>query len=141
MGGNEAEWQNRKRRIATKLRSLNPAWQIIPWPEGLDTSKLTLHAVAEIPTANGPADHGYFGDDKFLGSTEAKKVRQMKKLTPSRLARAWTHSRPARSGCTFSLHEIRLACSHLARLAGQIVPPGPRRQTSGEVVGTNLIRA
>jgi len=35
---NEAEWQTRKTRIDTRLRSLNPVWQIIPWREGLDLS-------------------------------------------------------------------------------------------------------
>jgi len=42
---NEAEWQTRKDRIDTKLRNLNPAWQIIPWRDGLDVSKLACHAV------------------------------------------------------------------------------------------------
>ena len=74
MGGNEAEWLTRKKRIDTKLRSLSPQWQIIPWHDGLDTSKLTCHAVTEIPTANGPADYGFFVNGVFLGITEAKKV-------------------------------------------------------------------
>ena len=37
----EAEWQTRKERIDTKLRALIPAWEIIPWREALDVSKLT----------------------------------------------------------------------------------------------------
>ena len=74
MGGNEAEWLTRKKRIDTKLHSLNPAWQIIPWHDGLDTSKLTCHAVTEFPTANGPADYGFFVNGSFLGITEAKRV-------------------------------------------------------------------
>ncbi len=71
---NEAEWLTRKNRIDTKLRSLNPAWQIVPWREGLDCSKLTCHAVTEFPTANGPADYGFFVNGIFLGINEAKKV-------------------------------------------------------------------
>src|SRR6266487_2121986 len=60
IGGNEAEWLTRKKRIDTKLRSLNPPWQIIPWHDGLDTSKLSCHAVTEFPTASGPADYAFF---------------------------------------------------------------------------------
>src|SRR5262245_48124438 len=71
---NEAEWVTRKRRIDTKLRALNPAWQIIAWHDDLDTTTLTCHAVTEIPTANGPADYGFFVNGVFLGILEAKKV-------------------------------------------------------------------
>ena len=71
---NEAEWLTRKKRIDTKLRSLNPAWQIIPWHVGLDTTKLICHAVTEFPTANGPADYAFIVNGLFLGINEAKKV-------------------------------------------------------------------
>ena len=70
----EAEWQTRKQRIDTKLRALNPSWEIIPWHDGLDVSKLARHAVTEIPTDNGPADYGFFVNGLFLGILEAKKV-------------------------------------------------------------------
>jgi type I restriction enzyme, R subunit len=70
----EAEWLTRKNRIDTRLRALNPQWQIVPWRENLDTSKLTSHAVTEFPTENGPADYALFVDGKFLGIIEAKKV-------------------------------------------------------------------
>lgn len=70
----EAEWQTRKQRIDTKLRALSPAWEIIPWQDGLDLSKLTRHVVTEIPTTNGPADYGFFVNGSFLGILEAKKV-------------------------------------------------------------------
>src|SRR6266404_2621572 len=33
----------RKLRIDTRLRALNPPWQIIPWRDGLATSNLTDH--------------------------------------------------------------------------------------------------
>jgi hypothetical protein len=46
---NEGEWLTRKRRIDTKLTALNPPWKIIAWGAGLDTSKLTCHAVTEFP--------------------------------------------------------------------------------------------
>jgi len=72
--GNEAEWLTRKLRIDTRLRALNPQWQIIPWSESLDTSKLTCHAVTEFPTENGPADYALFVNGIFIGIIEAKKV-------------------------------------------------------------------
>src|ERR1051325_7872418 len=71
---NEAEWLTRRKRIDTRLRSLNPPWQIIPWHEGLDTSKLTCHAVTEFPTESGPADYAFFVNGVLLGINEAKKV-------------------------------------------------------------------
>jgi type I restriction enzyme, R subunit len=70
----ESEWLTRKRRIDTKLRSLEPAWKIIPYKEGMDQSRLNCHAVEEFPTANGPADYALFVDGKLLGIIEAKKV-------------------------------------------------------------------
>jgi len=70
----EAEWLTRKKRIDTRLRSLNPAWQIIPWHGDLDTSKLAAHAVTEFPTENGPADYALFVNGTLLGILEAKKV-------------------------------------------------------------------
>jgi type I restriction enzyme R subunit len=74
VAGNEAEWLTRKKRIDAKLISLNPPWKIIPWRAGLDTSKLTCHAVTEFPTENGPADYALFVNGIFLGIIEAKKV-------------------------------------------------------------------
>jgi type I restriction enzyme R subunit len=72
--GHEAEWQTRKLRIDTRLRRLLPQWQIIPWREGLDISKLSCHAVTEFPTQNGPADYALFVAGVLLGIIEAKKV-------------------------------------------------------------------
>jgi type I restriction enzyme R subunit len=74
VAGNEAEWLTRKKRIDAKLISLNPPWEIIPWHAGLDTSKLTCHAVTEFPTENGPADYALFVDGILIGIIEAKKV-------------------------------------------------------------------
>ena len=71
---NEAEWLTRKKRIDTKLRSLNPKWEIVPYRDGLDLSGLTHHAVEELPVANGFADYGLFVDGQLLGIIEAKKV-------------------------------------------------------------------
>ena len=71
---NEAEWLTRKNRIDTKLRSLNPPWEITAWRDGIDLSALTCHAVTEFPTANGPADYAVFVKGVLLGIIEAKKV-------------------------------------------------------------------
>ena len=71
---NESEWLTRKTRIDKKLRSLNPPWEIIPYRDGLDLSKLTCHAVTEFPTQNGPADYALFVNGILLGILEAKKV-------------------------------------------------------------------
>lgn len=70
----ESEWKTRKTRIDAKLKALNPAWDIIPFKDGLDTSALSHHAVEEYPTANGPADYALFVKGKLLGIIEAKKV-------------------------------------------------------------------
>jgi len=70
----EAEWQTRKQRIDARLRSLQPAWKIIRYKEGLDLKSLDGVAVEELPTANGPADYALFVKGKLLGIIEAKKV-------------------------------------------------------------------
>lgn len=69
---NEREWQTRKHRIDTRLRALQ--WQIAPWQEGLDLASLHCHAVAEFPTAHGPADYALFVNGRLLGLVEANKV-------------------------------------------------------------------
>ena len=46
----ELEWQTRKERIDTRLRNMRPAWKIVPFREGLDTSRLHGVAVTEYPT-------------------------------------------------------------------------------------------
>ena len=58
-----AEWPTRKKRIDTWLRNLPQPWAIVPWRAGLDTAKLTHHAVEEYPTACRPADYALFRAD------------------------------------------------------------------------------
>jgi type I restriction enzyme R subunit len=70
----ESEWLTRKTRIDSKLRSLDPKWEIIRYSEGMDLVNLTRHAVEEFPTDNGPADYALFVQGKLLGIIEAKKV-------------------------------------------------------------------
>ncbi|HLM60140.1 MAG TPA: DEAD/DEAH box helicase family protein, partial [Pyrinomonadaceae bacterium] len=70
----ENEWLTRKQRIDSKLRSLNPSWEITAYKEDLDLTKLTNHAVEEFPTENGFADYALFVQGKLIGIIEAKKV-------------------------------------------------------------------
>src|SRR3990167_1087315 len=74
MTQDEAEWKTRKERIDKRLKLLNPAWSIIHYKEGMDTSVLKAHAVEEYPTQNGPADYALFVAGRLLGILEAKKV-------------------------------------------------------------------
>lgn len=71
---NESEWLTRKKRIDTKLRSLNPSWQIIPFSKIGERSLLTNHAIEEFPVENGYADYALFVDGTIIGFIEAKKV-------------------------------------------------------------------
>ena len=70
----DAEWQTRRQRIDTRLRSLSPPGEIVPRQTGLTPAQLTRHAVTEFPTANGPADYALFVNGQPLGILEAKKV-------------------------------------------------------------------
>jgi type I restriction enzyme, R subunit len=70
----ESEWRTRRERINTKLRALSPAWEIVRYREGLNTSALARHAVEEFPTDSGPADYALFVEGQLLGIIEAKKV-------------------------------------------------------------------
>lgn len=91
----ENEWLTRKKRIDSKLRSMNPKWQIVPFREGMDCSKLLCHAVEEYPTDNGFADYALFINGKLLGFIEAKKVA----VNPQNvLEQAKRYSRDVRQG-------------------------------------------
>ena len=70
----ESEWKTRKTRIDAQLKALNPKWNIVPYKEGMDTSRLSRHAVEEYQTENGPADYALFVNGRLLGILEAKKV-------------------------------------------------------------------
>jgi hypothetical protein len=50
---------------------------------------------------------------------------QIEKLTPFLLARAWTHSLPARSGCALSLRKILFTRSQRVQIASQLVSQDP----------------
>lgn len=68
----ESEKVTRKKRIDPRLARLG--WSITPYYIGLDTSKLTNHAVEEYPTASGPSDYALFVEGRLIGILEAKKV-------------------------------------------------------------------
>lgn len=70
----ESESVTRKQRIDTRLSSSILNWSIIPFKEGLDTSRLAGHAVEEYPTETGPADYALFVNGKLIGIIEAKKI-------------------------------------------------------------------
>ena len=68
---------------------------------------------------------GLFALADQLEARLAKARGQVEKLTPSLLARAWTHSLPARSGCALSLREILFTRSQRVQITGQLVPQDP----------------
>jgi type I restriction enzyme, R subunit len=68
----ESEWLTRKNRIDGRLNALG--WKIIRYFDGIDLASLDNIAVAELPTASGPADYGLFVSGRLLGIIEAKKV-------------------------------------------------------------------
>lgn len=68
----EREWQTRKRRIDTKLKSLG--WVIRPHSTARPPSDRESCAIEEYPTANGPADYALFVQGRPLGLIEAKKL-------------------------------------------------------------------
>ena len=41
----EPEWLTRKARIDSKLKALNPKWEVIKYHSSIDTTSLTNHAV------------------------------------------------------------------------------------------------
>ena len=55
----------------------------------------------------------------------AKARGQVDQLTPSLLARAWTHSPPARSGYALPLRESLFPRSQRVQIAGQLAPQDP----------------
>lgn len=68
----EPEWLTRKTRIDGRLRALG--WDIVPHTTFFRPEKSHLQAVAEYPTANGPADYALFLNGRLLGIVEAKKL-------------------------------------------------------------------
>jgi type I restriction enzyme R subunit len=68
----EPEWLTRKSRIDGRLRKLG--WTIVPHSPQFVATTAHAVAVAEYPTANGPADYALFVNGRILGIVEAKKV-------------------------------------------------------------------
>jgi len=68
---------------------------------------------------------GLFALADQLEQRLAQARKQVDKLTPSPLARAWTHSPPTRSSCALLLREILFTRSQRVQIAGQLVPQNP----------------
>ena len=68
----ESEKITRKKRIDKQLKA--SGWLIIPYSEGMDLTILTNHAIEELQTNSGPADHALVVNGKLLGVVEAKKL-------------------------------------------------------------------
>jgi len=60
--------------------------------------------------------------------------RQVEKLTPSLLARAWTHLLPTRSGCALSLRKSLFMRSQRVQIADQLVPLDPTDELAGQLL-------
>jgi len=67
----ESEAQTRRKRIDPKLRA--QGWEVVDSLKP-QAGKTGNEAIAEFPTANGPADYALFSDGQILGVVEAKKV-------------------------------------------------------------------
>jgi hypothetical protein len=59
---------------------------------------------------------------------------QVAKLTPALLARAWTHSPPARSGCALSLRKILFTHPQCVQIAGQLVSQDPTSEPAEKLL-------
>ncbi len=68
----ENERVTRKKRIDPLLKAAG--WQIIPWHQGIDISRLDKYAIEEFSTENGPADYALVVEGKILAVIEAKKI-------------------------------------------------------------------
>lgn len=68
----ESEAQTRRNRIDPKLAAQQ--WQVVGFDASVPLDRLNQRAIAEYPTANGPADYGLCLDSQILGVVEAKKV-------------------------------------------------------------------
>jgi hypothetical protein len=68
----QSEWLTRKRRIDPKLKG--SGWTIVPFHSTTSANQRGCYAIAEYPTANGPADYALVSDWNVLGIVEAKKL-------------------------------------------------------------------
>jgi type I restriction enzyme R subunit len=64
----ESEWLTRKRSIDPKLKSWG--WTVIPFDLATSADQRGCYAIAEYPTANGPADYALAVNGKVLGIVE-----------------------------------------------------------------------
>ena len=69
----EAEYQTRRQRIDSKLQ--DHGWTVVAFGESTPLSAYTHHAVAEYPTANGPAAYVLFLDGRPASSQQKASLR------------------------------------------------------------------
>src|SRR5690349_11329027 len=88
----ELEWQTRRARIDRRLGQLG--WTHARFDPSRPLARDARHAVAEYPTADGPADYALVVDGLVLGVVEAKRL----SLAPQNvLVQARRYSRAATS--------------------------------------------
>src|SRR3712207_1893242 len=66
MTATESERQTRARRVDPRVRRAGWA-RIVPFVPGLDVASLAATAVAEYPTADGPADYAFCDGGRVVG--------------------------------------------------------------------------
>jgi type I restriction enzyme, R subunit len=71
-GRDESEWLTRKLSIDPKLKSWG--WTVIPFDSATLADQRGCYAIAEYPSANGPADYALVVNGRVLGIVEAKKL-------------------------------------------------------------------
>jgi hypothetical protein len=71
-GRDESEWLTRKLSIDPKLKSWG--WTVIPFESATLADQRGCYAIAEYPSANGPADYALVVNGRVLGIVEAKKL-------------------------------------------------------------------
>jgi type I site-specific restriction endonuclease len=68
----QPEWLTRKKLIDPKLEGWG--WSVVPFDSAKLAHRNGSYAIAEYPTANGPADYALLSNRKVLGIIEAKKL-------------------------------------------------------------------
>lgn len=148
----EFEWKTRKKRVDPKLEA--QGWAVIRWTPDLVLRTLNKCALAEYPTANGPADYALVIDGKVLGIIEAKKL----SLGPQNvLTQAERYSRGADGAFDFHgfhvpflystngeviwFHDVRHERSRSRRIADFHTPAALREMLAREVedAAANLV--
>jgi type I restriction enzyme R subunit len=113
-GRDESEWLTRKLSIDPKLKSWG--WTVIPFDSATLADQRGCYAIAEYPSANGPADYALVVNGRVLGIVEAKKLT----LGPQGvLTQAERYARGLPSACsTFVVFALHFSTPRTARSFG-----------------------